>query len=406
MRWLIAPVVLMAVMSGSATMAATASVDLAKVGDSIRPGQAFLARKGGALCLPKKAPTWTAEDGRWLKGLSETFRDAFRGEIKDAGLSAVGKGNDLFGSEDETAQLLVGAMINRLNVEVCSFPLENVVIARGSALMDIEWQIYSVADGKIIARIPTSGAAAKSRLHDEDWGNVLATVAFTAAARALARDEEFLKIVHGVNHATAMPSAPALNALSLILPRPATPIPMKQVGRSVVSIFAGDGMGSGVLISPDGYILTNHHIAGDSGRVRVRWSDGSETAGDVVRSDRRRDVALVKVAPTTTPTLAIRHTEVEIGETVFAIGTPLDKSLSGTLTRGVVSARRIEDGLPFIQSDVAVTHGNSGGPLLDEKGSVVGLTVSGLEPGGAPIGLNFFIPIDDALKALAIVPAG
>ena len=94
-----------------------------------------------------------------------------------------------------------------------------------------------------------------------------------------------------------------------------------------------------------------------------------------------------------------------VGETVFAIGTPLDKSLSGTLTRGVVSARRIIDSQPFIQSDVAVTHGNSGGPLLDEKGAIVGLTVSGLAPEGSQIGLNFFIPIEDALKVLAIVSA-
>ena len=114
-------------------------------------------------------------------------------------------------------------------------------------------------------------------------------------------------------------------------------------------------MGSGVLVSADGYILTNHHVAGDAGRVRVRWADGTETVGEVVRADRRRDVGLVKVAPTTMPALAIRHSEVEVGETVFAIGTPLDKSLSGTLTRGVVSARRITEGQPFIQSDVAVT---------------------------------------------------
>ena len=76
------------------------------------------------------------------------------------------------------------------------------------------------------------------------------------------------------------------------------------------------------------------------------------------------------------------------------------------MTKGIVSATRVRDGLPYIQSDVAVTHGNSGGPLLDEKGRVIGITASGLTSNGTPIGLNFFIPIDDALKALSLSPAG
>ncbi|MFB2351152.1 trypsin-like peptidase domain-containing protein, partial [Priestia megaterium] len=88
------------------------------------------------------------------------------------------------------------------------------------------------------------------------------------------------------------------------------------------------------------------------------------------------------------------------GEAVFAIGSPLSAELQSTVTKGVVSANRIQDGFSFIQSDVAVTHGNRGGPLLDETGAVGGVTVSGLAPAGAPIGLNFFIPIGDALDFL------
>ena len=383
-----------------ASVAAAASVDLAKVGDAIVPGDDYLDWQEGYFCIPRRSPKWTAEEGRWLQQNTPAFQAAFRSEVSAAGLKTVGKGSDLFASETDTAEFLVGAMIKRIHMEVCASRS-----VKGSATIEVEWQIYSVADAKVVARIPTSGAFSAPEL-GRDWGEMLAPGAFGAAARSLARDEEFIEIVRGGKHTAIGPNAPVQSELKLTLPRLGAPVPMKTVGRSVVSIFAGDGMGSGVLVSPDGYILTNHHVAGDAGRVRVRWADGTETVGEVVRADRRRDVALVKVAPTTTPALAIRHTEVEVGETVFAIGTPLDKNLSGTLTRGVVSAHRIREGLPFIQSDAAVTHGNSGGPLLDEKGSVVGLTVSGLEPDGAPIGLNFFIPIDDALKALTIVPAG
>jgi S1-C subfamily serine protease len=74
------------------------------------------------------------------------------------------------------------------------------------------------------------------------------------------------------------------------------------------------------------------------------------------------------------------------------------------MTKGIVSANRTLDGQPFIQSDTAITHGNSGGPLLDEKGQVVGIAVSVIEPNGSQIGLNFFIPIDDALRVLGVKP--
>jgi S1-C subfamily serine protease len=145
-------------------------------------------------------------------------------------------------------------------------------------------------------------------------------------------------------------------------------------------------------------------VAGDSGRVRVRWPDGTDTVGEVVRADRRRDVALIKTQARARP-LAIRHAPATLGETVFAIGTPLDRNLAGTLTRGVVStASRIYEGQPFIQSDVGVTHGNSGGPLIDEKGAVIGLTVIGLYADQSK-SLNLFIPIGEALKVLALQPA-
>ena len=181
-------------------------------------------------------------------------------------------------------------------------------------------------------------------------------------------------------------------------------IPLAESAKGVVSIFAGEAMGSGVLISNDGYVLTNHHVAGSSGRVRVRWPDGSDSVGEVIRADSRRDVALIKTDPKG-HVIPMRHTPAQLGETVFAIGTPLDKELAGTLTRGVVSANRMIQGQPWIQSDVIVNHGNSGGPLLDENGAVIGLTSWGLAPDGAPVGLNFFIPIDDALAALALKPA-
>jgi S1-C subfamily serine protease len=123
-----------------------------------------------------------------------------------------------------------------------------------------------------------------------------------------------------------------------------------------------------------------------------------------LRSDPRRDVALIRTSGKSTA-LSIRHEPPVLGETVFAIGTPLEKEFQNTLTRGVVSGNRTIEGQPFIQSDVAVDHGNSGGPLLDEQGRVLALTDWGYAPDGVSHNLNFFIPIDDALRALGLSPA-
>jgi S1-C subfamily serine protease len=114
-------------------------------------------------------------------------------------------------------------------------------------------------------------------------------------------------------------------------------------------------------------------------------------------------VALVKASPRAgRPPLALRRGTPGVGEAVFAIGTPLDPSLQNTVTKGIVSANRILDGFAYIQSDVTVDHGNSGGPLLDDKGRVIGITVSKIAPDDGQRGLNLFIPIGDALDFLAL----
>ena len=124
-----------------------------------------------------------------------------------------------------------------------------------------------------------------------------------------------------------------------------------------------------------------------------------------IRSDKRRDVALIKVDPRGRQPLGLHRAAPLAGDTVFAIGAPLDVKNQGTVTRGVASANRILDGFSFIQSDVTINGGNSGGPLLDEKGEVLGICdLSFRERGDVPTGINYFVPIDDALRFLSAEP--
>jgi S1-C subfamily serine protease len=179
--------------------------------------------------------------------------------------------------------------------------------------------------------------------------------------------------------------------------------PVADAVGSVVTLMTGSGSGSGDLISDDGYIITNAHVVGDEKEIRVRWSDGIETVAQVIRVAKDRDVALVKTNPRDRSPLPLKRGAVTPGQRVFAIGSPKGKDFQGTVSSGVVSADRTMDGLRYIQSDVMVSPGSSGGALLDENGSLIGITDLGIQNNG-PAGLNFFIPIGDVMDFLSLEP--
>ncbi len=148
--------------------------------------------------------------------------------------------------------------------------------------------------------------------------------------------------------------------------------------------------------------LTNNHVAGQRKRVVVEFPSGLSIEGEVLRKNVLRDVALIRVPVRGLRVLPIREEPARIGEVVYAIGTPIFGRFRGSLTRGIVSAWRKDKRtrLERIQSDVDIQGGNSGGPLVDARGNVVGISMSGIGIGKTSIGLNFFIPIHDALAKL------
>lgn len=159
------------------------------------------------------------------------------------------------------------------------------------------------------------------------------------------------------------------------------------------------GVGSGFFISPDGYILTNHHVIDEASEIFVTLTDGTEYKAKVIGSDERTDVALLKIDAEKMATLPIgTAAELKKGQWVLAIGSPF--GLESTVTAGIVSAigRETGDYLPFIQTDVAVNPGNSGGPLLDLNGEVVGINAQIVSRSGGFMGISLAIPIDEAME--------
>jgi serine protease Do len=161
------------------------------------------------------------------------------------------------------------------------------------------------------------------------------------------------------------------------------------------------GIGSGFIVSPDGYILTNAHVVDGVDEVHVKLTDRREFNAKVVGTDKKTDVALIKIKATNLPTVRIGNSDaVQVGQWVVAMGSPF--GFENSVTAGIVSAksRSLPGGgyVPFIQTDVAVNPGNSGGPLFDLNGDVIGINSQIYSASGGYMGLSFAIPIDVAMQ--------
>jgi len=161
------------------------------------------------------------------------------------------------------------------------------------------------------------------------------------------------------------------------------------------------GVGSGFIVSNDGYILTNAHVVDGADSIYVTLTDKREFKAKLVGADKRTDVAVVKVEAKDLPTVPVGDSnKLRVGEWVVAIGSPF--GLENTVTAGIVSAKGRDTGdyLPFIQTDVAVNPGNSGGPLINMRGEVVGINSMIYSQTGGFMGISFAIPIDEVMRVV------
>ena len=159
------------------------------------------------------------------------------------------------------------------------------------------------------------------------------------------------------------------------------------------------GVGSGFILTTDGFVMTNAHVVEGADEVIVTLTDKREFKAKIIGSDKRSDVAVVKIEATGLPAVKIGDTNrLKVGEWVMAIGSPF--GLENTVTAGIVSAKQRDTGdyLPFIQTDVAINPGNSGGPLINMRGEVVGINSQIYSRSGGFQGISFAIPIDEAAR--------
>ena len=164
-----------------------------------------------------------------------------------------------------------------------------------------------------------------------------------------------------------------------------------------------EGLGSGVIVSPNGYILTNNHVVADADELNVELSDGRQLKAKVIGADEKTDIAVIKIEAEGLPIVTLADSDkLRVGDIVFAVGNPL--GVGQTVTMGIVSATgrtdlqlldNVDGGYEdFIQTDAAINMGNSGGALVDAKGRLVGINSAIISPSEGNIGIGFSIPVN------------
>ncbi len=380
----------------------TKPIQFTKIVVKLKRGEHIGAWQAGLLCAPNGNLNW--KGGR-ISIDSEEFTDAFKEELEKYSFKTVGDTNALF--EDPStwkSEILVAGLVKELKANIC-YPMGgfgNFSSSKGEAYIKVDWQIYSKLDRTVVHSVTTEGAAKSTDA--VDGGDTIAVLnAFAQASRNLLSDMKFREIVmKGGQTVRETVTRSSDNIVISTNSSAAVTNDPEDWQKAVVTVFAGQGHGSGFVIS-DNLILTNHHVVGESNSVSVKFRSGIEIIGRVVAYNSARDVALVKVDATLPKHFKMIRALPKVGSDVYAIGSPWDEQFDSTISRGIISGVREEHGKRFIQSDVNIRPGNSGGPLVDATGHVVGIAVSGLVVGGDFQGINFFIPLDDALKSLGII---
>ena len=172
---------------------------------------------------------------------------------------------------------------------------------------------------------------------------------------------------------------------------------------------AQTGMGSGVIVSPEGYLLTNHHVVEDATEIEVQLPDGRQARARLIGSDAETDIALLKIDLDKLPVIALGDVRaLQVGDAVLAIGNPFN--VGQTVTAGIVSALdRKQSDTPFqnfIQTDAAINPGNSGGALVDAQGNLVGINTAIFSASGGSLGIGFAVPVDTARAVMEALLRG
>ncbi len=302
-----------------------------------------------------------------------------------------------------TEQTLFKEKVDKVDFSIGAEVVSTLVKTLGTSGYNIstvvKWVVYDMNKEKVVLNTTAFGYSntKKAQPYAKEYERALRD-----AMNHLIYDDEFQKIV--TSKVTRKEEKDMEEALEIDftekIPETETDF-LDHVKNATVTIKTESGHGSGFLISSNGYILTNNHVIQEESSIEVLLNSGLIIDAEVVRQNAKKDVALLKVVGKGFKSIPISKEKTTAGIEVYAIGTPKDLKLGQTVTKGIISGNRVFEENTYIQTDVTINEGNSGGPLINLKGEVVGIVSSKLVGDGIE-GIGFGIPIKKALETLNI----
>jgi len=336
------------------------------------------------------------------------FTETFNKVFEENGYDLAGR--KTFALEQNAANdLSLAGVVTDVRLSHCGIRGTSSLLSftQNSTYLKINWTVFDNLARKVVFETTTEGGDYNLKKPARYSGATVSTsLAFHQATEHLLAHPEFVAILHASKALdTSYSDQGSIRDIKVTRGKKGSKFVANTplIEKAAVTVRTAGGHGSGFVISHPGYVLTNYHVVGENQEVIVIIGNQEQRA-TVVRRNPGRDVALLKLdKPFAFEPLHVNDNMVNLGEEIYVVGTPLDERLSFSISRGIISARRTLDKRDYYQTDAAVNPGNSGGPVFDGSGNVIGITVAGLfTSDGASRNINYIIPIMDALSSLDI----
>jgi S1-C subfamily serine protease len=341
----------------------------------------------------------------------EAFQRSFYEILTNAGVrTPMREGAKLFSETVEGRQQLprymVGAQLLEYSIDLRHAEGKHygagAVTSRTRWLL--EWQVLDRVSRKVVLSVRTEGVARYRQRSGAGKSENLR--AFEDALLKFLAEGRFVELLQGTSTAPVPPVAegeatrypikavvnPAFKSMSEMI---------RHADRSCVTVITDGGHGSGVIINAEGYVLSAQHVVAGANGIEVMFSDGLRQQATVLASDAVNDLVLLDIAGSGYKPLPLAVEQPNMGDEVVTIGTPADLALGQSVSKGILSGKRMLEEREYLQTDVAVSPGNSGGPLLNERGEVIGIIQSKMMGKGIE-GVGFAIPIQRVRELLRI----
>ncbi|MGJ8664240.1 MAG: trypsin-like peptidase domain-containing protein [Marinicella sp.] len=341
------------------------------------------------------------------------FITPFQEVFTDNNYKVISKSDNRFNMQQKvSSDLSLGATIKDIKLAHCgrSSSANLNVYSQNSTYLKVHWEVFDNLSRKVVYETETEGGDNYLKSAPRKNGAAVSFgLAFRQSVEGLISEQGFVDVLTNKNNKVfteqKYASGEDLESIDVTYGDMNTEFlgQVDKIKQATATIRTTSGHGSGFVITNTGYVLTNHHVANQNSQLMV-IIQGKEHIASLVKSDPQRDVALLKIENDYYGrAVKISNKNASLGEKIYVIGTPLDELLDFSISSGIISANRKIDGDHFYQTDAAVNPGNSGGPVFDNYGNVIGITVAGhfTESGGSQ-NINYLIPIDAALDSLGI----